>query len=360
MKVNCLLVAILFIGGSLALFNKEPRSPWEEFKTVNANPVQNYRGHVLKRYGNKLVEFGGIWENRTESGLGQMKKIYSHLRILDLNTRSWSDLNYITPKPSNRAWPAGAVLNGQYYIFGGCGDFYAPLSDLWRFNFSSSKWTQLQSNNTVGPSPRSGASMAVYGRYLVVTGGVNGYTYESYNDIWFYDTVTGLWSKKVTHGDIPSTRAYPKINIKNNKMTFAFGEYIDPTPITRYENDIYSLNLNNFEWTLLENNAFARARLHSGVVFYENEIHVHSGDYGSCDLDLLVPGTYLCTIDRNTKCFNTFVSYANMDPIKGLEMELVDELAYGTGGYTGIECDNSQMYYHNKVYTYKPNNAFDF
>lgn len=70
------------------------------------------------------------------------------------------------------------------YIFGGKGD-EDKLSDTWKFNFATRQWSFICDDET-SPKPRSGHSTGVYGRYMIVYGGIHDVCKEL-NDMHMFD-----------------------------------------------------------------------------------------------------------------------------------------------------------------------------
>ena len=71
------------------------------------------------------------------------------------------------------------------YIFGGKGD-EDKLSDTWKFNFATREWQFIVEDGEECPKTRSGHSTGVYGRYMVVYGGIHDVCKEL-NDMHLFD-----------------------------------------------------------------------------------------------------------------------------------------------------------------------------
>jgi hypothetical protein len=80
------------------------------------------------------------------------------------------DLDCIGYIPAPREGHAAAIVDDVMYIFGGRTEGGADLGDLAAFRISSRGWFTFQ-NMGPSPSPRSGHSMTVYGKKVVVLGG---------------------------------------------------------------------------------------------------------------------------------------------------------------------------------------------
>jgi len=78
------------------------------------------------------------------------------------------------------------------YIFGGKDDENDKLCDLWKFNFSTGQWSQVQFQNDA-LLPRSGHSASVFGDFMVIFGGIYEVTKEL-NDMHIFHMKTEKWA----------------------------------------------------------------------------------------------------------------------------------------------------------------------
>jgi hypothetical protein len=90
--------------------------------------------------------------------------------VLAADTGAWEDLNPANPPPP-RYDHTGALLNGNFYIFGGMvpGSAEAPNNGLWGYNGEPNTWHKVDGANP--PPVRSRSSMnALNGKLYVVAG----------------------------------------------------------------------------------------------------------------------------------------------------------------------------------------------
>lgn len=116
------------------------------------------------------------------------------------------------------------MLNDQLYLFGGILKYEAgdAMADLWRWDTRANVgWTLLPAGsilpNDAGdgvsfPSARVYPSTWVLGTYLYLFGGAvvfgKGQLFDTaLNDLWRYDTLSGVWKVLVpsSSGQLPST-----------------------------------------------------------------------------------------------------------------------------------------------------------
>lgn len=151
----------------------------------------------------------------------------------DVNTGNWTWMSgssiVIQPgrygslgDPSNRNVPgarrnlASWVIGDELWLFGGFGTDSASaagqLNDLWKYNTISGQWTWVSGSDTVNqmadygfkgitdttnvPGARTGAYAWAEGLNLWLFGGYgyNATTRGRLNDLWKYDTSTGMWT----------------------------------------------------------------------------------------------------------------------------------------------------------------------
>lgn len=83
-------------------------------------------------------------------------------------------------------------FNEALYLLGGHDSSNEKLDDFWKFDLSSNKWIQLNSDGQK-PSGRNGHTAIVINQKLIVFGGIIEITKES-DEIFVYDFATNTWS----------------------------------------------------------------------------------------------------------------------------------------------------------------------
>ena len=84
-----------------------------------------------------MILFGGGSSNRTR---------FSSIYILDWETKIWRelDLNEENIAPLERTYHVAEFSYPYLVIFGGEG--FADMDDLWVFNFTTERWTEVKIN----------------------------------------------------------------------------------------------------------------------------------------------------------------------------------------------------------------------
>jgi N-acetylneuraminic acid mutarotase len=139
---------------------------------------------VLDESSQQMVVFGGFEDGERTN----------EILIFNLKNTIWSTVKQ-DPKnkgPCARSGHSACIHGGNMYIFGGKSDNSTKLNDLWQFNISSHKWTQLHGVDEVIPEPRSGHSALIYDGVMLVFGGLFEVTKEL-NDICGYSLGQKRW-----------------------------------------------------------------------------------------------------------------------------------------------------------------------
>ncbi|KLJ08055.1 hypothetical protein EMPG_16495 [Blastomyces silverae] len=116
--------------------------------------------HSIVSYNDKLYLFGGT------NGIEWFNDVWCY----DLRTNLWTQLDYVGFVPAAREGHAAALINDVMYIFSGRTEEGADLADLAAFRITTRRWFSFQ-NMGPSPSPRSGHSMTVFGKQIIVLGG---------------------------------------------------------------------------------------------------------------------------------------------------------------------------------------------
>ncbi|PGH05056.1 hypothetical protein GX51_03154 [Blastomyces parvus] len=116
--------------------------------------------HSIVSYNDKLYLFGGT------NGIEWFNDVWCY----DPRTNLWTQLDYVGFVPAAREGHAAAIVNDVMYIFSGRTEEGADLADLAAFRITTRRWFSFQ-NMGPSPSPRSGHSMTVFGKQIIVLGG---------------------------------------------------------------------------------------------------------------------------------------------------------------------------------------------
>ncbi|KAI9790157.1 MAG: Negative regulator of mitotic exit [Peltula sp. TS41687] len=116
--------------------------------------------HTMIDYEDKMYLFGGT------DGLKCFNDIWSY----EPSSNKWTQLSSVTQLPLPREGHTAALVDDMMYIFGGRMEDGTDLGDLMAFRIPTGQWYKFHDMGP-SPSPRSGHSMTVQGKQIIVTGG---------------------------------------------------------------------------------------------------------------------------------------------------------------------------------------------
>ncbi|PGH13436.1 hypothetical protein AJ80_06305 [Polytolypa hystricis UAMH7299] len=116
--------------------------------------------HTVVSFNDKLYLFGGT------NGLQWFNDVWSY----DPRANIWAQLDCVGFVPAAREGHAAALVGDVMYIFGGRTEEGNDLGDLAAFRITTRRWYLFQ-NMGPSPSPRSGHSMTMFGKQIIVLGG---------------------------------------------------------------------------------------------------------------------------------------------------------------------------------------------
>jgi hypothetical protein len=144
------------------------------------------------------------------------------------------------------------VFGGRYRPDGQSGN-YTLYGDLWAFDFTERRWTELDDGSGGGPSPRyyGGAVWSTTDSAFYVLGGQtnpNPLMFNHNPQLWRWSEPDG-WSELSTSGNAPSGRTFygSTYDGKRNRLLLFAGQVGDFSSLAF--NDLFALDLTSFEWT---------------------------------------------------------------------------------------------------------------
>lgn len=181
---------------------------------------QNLYAHSAVVHNGKMIIFGGAQDGYYSPNIRSYNPVTNVFSSIDPASGS--------PVPGGRFQHAAAIIDNKMYVCGG-GNSSTSFIDLWAFDFTTLRWTQL----AAPPAQVYGSAVAVNGKVYVFSGAAvylydpatnkwevkksgprrdqtNGvlidskiYLYGGYDsvamtyssDLWFYDTVADTWQK---------------------------------------------------------------------------------------------------------------------------------------------------------------------
>jgi uncharacterized protein (TIGR03437 family) len=195
---------IVFAGQAAGFFSDTwaydiEQGSWQQLSRDEAGPSRRY-GHsaIYDPPRDRMVISHGF----TDAGR------FDDTWAFEFATNTWRNLTPSGGKPIRRCLHHAVhdSANNQMLLYGGCASPQGPcpLGDLWSFDLSSHRWTEI----TVQPRPPAREHYGIVfdsarGR-LVLFGGRGG---GQLNDTWDYDPRGGFWRQAVLQGLPPAPRS---------------------------------------------------------------------------------------------------------------------------------------------------------
>jgi len=165
-----------------------------------AKPGNGLIGASCLEYGDKIIIVGGKFQNGTVSD-----EVWEYT----ISTNTWLQKNNF---PFGGRWRASAsVLNGVGYLLFGRDNNQSFRKEMYSYNHATDVWTKVM--DFPQPKGRAYSALRTTTGKLVMFGGYDTLnTY--YNDVWYYNDVSGTWNAGPT---LPSAG-------RKGGMSFANGD----------------------------------------------------------------------------------------------------------------------------------------
>ncbi|KAK9823375.1 hypothetical protein WJX72_002326 [[Myrmecia] bisecta] len=215
-----------------------------------------------------ILLFGGEWYD----GKKDQTHTYSDFYAFNPEKQTWQQIKIPKSPPPRNAHQAVVHKKYLYVCMGELTSLnqekFKHYRDLWRLNLEEYEWEQLPARG--GPSPRSGHRMAVYKNKLILFGGFhddgNDRSPPTYfNDLWEFDMDELKWTAVDHKSPIwPSPRSGCPLVIQGD-MLYLFGGYArtqdeDGTELETVHEDVWALNLLNYQWERIKKAGMAPGR----------------------------------------------------------------------------------------------------
>jgi len=174
--------------------------------------------------------------------------------------------------PQKRYGFVSCIIENEFYIHGGSDCMHKFLDDLWKFDFDSFEWTQIETDPLKRPKPREFHSSIVYENSLWIFGGKSN-RYE--NDLFQFDFATNSWREiRALSGPLPSKRFGHSAVVHNNNL-YICGGYDSFGFIC---NDLYEFSFSKLVWRKMEPIAGKIPELlHHSAVVWQGSMYVFGG-----------------------------------------------------------------------------------
>lgn len=240
--------------------------------------------HAISIVGQMAYVFGGEFSPRVP--------VDNKVHVFDLETLTWSVANATGDVPPPRVGVTMAAVGKTIYVFGGRDSEHKELNELYKFDTSTRKWTQLSD----GPDHRSYHSTTADDRHVYIFGGCG--VAGRLNDLWAYDVVDQKWIKYPNPGDKLRGRGGPGLAVAQGKIWVVYGfagEEVD---------DVHYFDPAREEWAQVETTGEKpTARSVFSTVGISKYIFIHGGEVDPSDLGHLGAGKFaneVYTLDTET------------------------------------------------------------
>lgn len=202
--------------------------------------------------------------------------------ILEKMRQEWEDAHAVTEElvegpPSRRANATMTACPNGNHLWCIGGEFFSPdnkayfYNDVFRYNPEKDEWRKYVSK--VCPGPRSAHAVVPYpagGGKLFLFGGefssLHQNSFHHYRDFWCFDVSTHSWDRIDTKIR-PSARSGHRMAVWKHYVVL-FGGFYDPGITTRYHDDLWVFDIQEYKWQMIEFKANdARPSARSGFSF---------------------------------------------------------------------------------------------
>jgi hypothetical protein len=202
------------VGDRMLVFGGEPASrvffndvwefnlkteTWRERSPSGERPVPRYgTSAIYDPVRNRMIVSHGF------SSQGRFDDTWS----FDLATHKWTDLTPPEPKPLKRCLHDAVydTVNDRMLLGGGCSSGFGPCpqDDIWAFDLSTQRWTQLQFEaDHPGPLRNQALLFEPSGKRMVLFGGAES---RAKSDTWSLDVSDDIWELISFQGQVPDAR----------------------------------------------------------------------------------------------------------------------------------------------------------
>lgn len=151
-----------------------------------------------------------------------LKKKHMSVYIFDTERLTWTKLKDYGQAPSQRKDFSVVKYNNAAYLYGGYSQIEKTRNDLFKFDFESQKWEEVEGEGKKRPLKRACHSACVYHDSMYIFGG--GHDIHLHNDLFRFDFKTSEWHIMKPKGDIPTARESHLCGIIQNQLV-SFGSY---------------------------------------------------------------------------------------------------------------------------------------
>jgi N-acetylneuraminic acid mutarotase len=237
--------------------------------------------------------------------------------------------------------------------------------DLWAYSPATNTWS-LRAQNNAGPGVRMAAGIAVEKSTMYLFGGLGG-NFQSHNDLWSFDLITGLWtliSPDTNDLSVPDDRYQPTFEINRPKgdTIFLHGGNFSPAGSGEQRQDSWAYDIESNTWTDIT--ADFPGRIHNAACARNKEFILAFGDVNDdeheCRVNQLSGGqlpvddVFRYTANKDT--WEELNVSGGPGPLKRVSSTTIGNKFYVWGGFDFI-CDENQLngfpVYNRDLYSFK-------
>lgn len=202
---------------------------WRQLAGDNAGPSKRYsHSGVYDAARDRLVISHGF----TDAGR------FDDTWAFDLRNNSWRNISPSGTRPVRRCLHHAVYDGGnQMFLYGGCASGFGPcpLGDLWAFDLTTSRWTEIRTTTQPAGRQHYGIAFDEQRQRLVLFGGSGRGTL---GDTWEFDPATSRWQEAMLAGPAPGPRSRHQ-GIHAAGVTYFFGG----STSTGFSNEIWALEV---------------------------------------------------------------------------------------------------------------------
>ncbi|CEM13230.1 unnamed protein product [Vitrella brassicaformis CCMP3155] len=191
----------------------------------------------------------------------------------------WAPVKAIGNPPRQRSLHVAVVVDKCMYVFGGY-DGSNRVNDFLKYNFKTTKWSQIQSGAERGPSARDRHVAVAHDKCIYIFGGYDGS--NRINDFWCFDTENETWTPIESQGTTPSPR-HSHSAVEYNHSMYVFAGYDG-----NYRSDFHEFNFAQRKWAPVQvknQNQAPKARYRTSAVVWKDTMLVFGGHDGAKHLN---------------------------------------------------------------------------
>ena len=270
---NFHLIIFILFGTGLLLTNSYPNQTdfgnlhWvNKMGTTSEPPKRAYHAMVYDSESDRVILWGG--DSHPKAG-----SRYSDTWAYDHNSSKWTNLNPQNSPGKRDANPLGYdVESDRIILFGGVTTSTFFGNDTWAFDYNSNEWMEM--TPTKKPPGRFGHNMAYDAesdRIILFGGSV--YDLQPIDDTWSYDFNTNTWTE-MNPPMSPPARQYFSMAYDSESdrvLLFGGGDYThgSMSEYTILYDDTWAYDFNSNTWTGMMPETSPSARVYSDMAYNE-------------------------------------------------------------------------------------------